>query len=736
MSLRSNRPASDIGLKGLAALIFSFSLLAVLYETAIAQQIGASVSRLRGGYQIVFGLAHAFYGVGMFVAYKVVSGLEAPAFSHRLRQLAWGLAGLALGSGLFALRLNVMSETWPLFAALTSLSASAAIAGFGAVHAAILVRAHAVARSSLGWLVGLSLVGLAAGFLVRSPVAVLVGNNALLLAAGVLVPVVAAPPRRAVLGTLVVMAGLCIPGVDQAIEQVRDVRDRFSVFFYSDSVPPEQVARFEPLFDGWSPYGKVNLYEVPGTPVIAGAYNYYITWVFTGRPDERRLLMFDFIEPGDRVACIAVGGGWPLQSIAEDARADVTGVELDPVVVRFLTENPDHNDRLFRDVDIEVTEGRAFLDTAQEPFDAIIFDLPGSPVTRRENPIEFESYLLTREAVARAFDLLGDHGVWLAYLLPHQSGPAVSTLLDAGLEVRVLHLRGSTRLKPIRAEATSARSAFAIYASRDGARLDRITDPILERADDAGEIINLVPLRHSFLTGFPVLTDDRPNSRFRAYLSGVATKEMRRGSYRALIVSAWTALGLSLAAALALLMGAGRRAPRAELGYFFCIGVGYILLQLVLYARARSYFGEPSATVLWVTLLLFLASAAGSVAAPRVARAKLGPISALLAVAGLLGLGLVGLSLLPFGEPSLALRFLAAAGAILPLGLVAGIFFPAGLIRSEPDSLGWLLAIDAAGTFAGFVLFHLLSWYQSISTALIPMLVCYGLAVLLWSRRR
>ena len=176
-------------------------------------------------------------------------------------------------------------------------------------------------------------------FAVRSVLVVNLGNNLILVLAGLACLAAALPKPGGLVRTacIVVVAVIgTMTGFDSKIEQMRDIENRFSYYFYKEYLTPAETKTLTPLFNGWSPYAKLNFYSVPGTGKIAGVYNYYITWVFTPEVDVRRKLLFRFIEPDDRVLMIAVGGGWPLMSIPEHARDDMVAVELDSVVVKSL----------------------------------------------------------------------------------------------------------------------------------------------------------------------------------------------------------------------------------------------------------------------------------------------------------------------------------------------------------------------------------------------------------------
>ncbi len=706
------------------------SCLSIIYQTSIAQEYSASILELRSGFQIVFGLVHVFYGVGMYLAWRL---FERGWSEGRMRAL-WAISAVCIVLSLLAtLQSNPNGPMAGLMIPAGVVLASAVLTLFGMVFSGILIWFHEHHREQVGLAVAFSLLGLAAAFVVRAPLVIHVGNNALLVVVGLLC-LVPALPR---LGRWVVLAAALtsalVPGVDQRIESLRDKTDRMRLHSYLDYLPQVEMDTFRSIFDAWSPYAKINLFEVPGTPRLGGVYNYYVTWIFDGQPDRRRQLLFGFVQPDDEVLCIALGGGWPLLAIPVAQREQITGVELDPVVVDFFREHPRFNDNLYNEIQVVRAEGRSALETLDRSFDAIIIDLPGSPATQKENPVEFENLLLTVEGLDKAVALLEDEGILLVYLLPHQIGSAYAVALDSGHAVALLHGPASgTSGGPYR----SLNETWALYVSRSQARLDAVVREVVARGEAEGDIV-MEPAPHvrAELAGSPISTDDRPYAQMQAYLGGDVSRERSTPAFTFVVKGARISLAaLGLFSLLAFLLRARDNDDRRHFAFFFAIGVGMVMLQLYLYARFRSFFGDPVSTTMMTTLLLFLANAVGSLLANRFqARTPSWPVR-LLGTLALLGFTHLALNLLPFGLVNPALRFLAASVVIVPFGVASGVFFPVGIMRVPLRSYGWALALDGAGTFVGFLGFYFLAWQFGLSATILPVALCYAVAALLLTR--
>lgn len=711
-------------------LLAATSFTSILYQTAISQEFSASISWFRAGLQIVFGLVHLFYGLGMYLAYRIFRS----SFSMGAFRAVLVLTGFAVAfSLLFAFRMGVSTTAGLAFVWMASGLVAASLTFFGMIYAAVLVWFHDRDRRTMGLVVAVGLVGLVLAFVLRSFLVIHVGNNLILVLIAASCVLFALGPRPSWLNGVLLALALLFPSLDGKMEALRDIRGRFDRFSYQDYLPPSEVLTFRPLINQWSPYAKINLYEVPGTPRMGGAYNYYITWIFDGVKDGRRELAYGFIEPDDKVLVIAIGGGWPLLAIPVADRSQITGVELDPVVVEFFQEHPEHNDNLFNQIRLIRSEGRAALDTLDEVFDAIVVDLPGSPATQKENPIEFENYLLTEEAFHRAFSLLPEDGVMVVYLLAHQIGPAWATLDKMGIPLQVLFSPSPT---PQHASYRFRNETYVLYASRSQARVDAIAQAVLARSPATGERFTEVPDSFKSTVTFGRSdTDDRPFSQFLSYLEGKLTRESSTGAVDIAMKASKVSSAITILVSVAILLFAGRGRQRLHYLFFFAIGAGYVLFQLYLYARLRTYFGDPISTTLLSTLLLFASGTVGSLFTNKVADAELGALWRVGATGLLLVLTHVGLGILPFGADSLLVKLLAAAVVITPFGFISGLFFPLGLRKVTNQELGWALALDATGTFLGFLGFYFLSWYVGISYNVWPILACYLLAALVIGRR-
>ena len=143
-----------------------------------------------------------------------------------------------------------------------------------------------------------------------------------------------------------------------------------------------------------------------------------------------------------------------------------------------------------------------------------------------------------------------------------------------------------------------------------------------------------------------------------------------------------------------------------------------MLVQYGLQSHLRSFLGDPVTTAYAALLLLLGGMALGSAKLERMLSWP--PATRCWVGAGLLALSTGLLAGLPFHWSSapFALRLATIAAALVPLGVVLGVFFPLGLRGEDATAAPPAYAWDAAGAVLGFGLFHLVAMPLGIPAAL------------------
>lgn len=170
----------------------------------------------------------------------------------------------------------------------------------------------------------------------------------------------------------------------------------------------------------WSPYHKIQLAAFGGGIIqvrINGTPSQFIQSVdqmhqnspFFFRPYELRTSG----EPPKDVLVIGAGTGSDTAAALSEGAGHVDAVEIDPGLADLgRTLNPD-DPFGSGNVDLFVTDGRAFLQDTDQRYDVIIFALPDSvALVSGQSSLRLESFLFTREAIQQAKDHLAPGGIF------------------------------------------------------------------------------------------------------------------------------------------------------------------------------------------------------------------------------------------------------------------------------------------------------------------------------------
>jgi hypothetical protein len=162
------------------------------------------------------------------------------------------------------------------------------------------------------------------------------------------------------------------------------------------------------------------------------------------------------------------------------------------------------------------------------------------------------------------------------------------------------------------------------------------------------------------------------------------------------------------------------------LAYFGLLGLGFLFVEIPLMQRFILFLGQPvyAFTAVLASLLLF--SGLGSLASAQLPTRR---VLLLLIVAILVyPLGLTLLFRTFLGSP-LALRLLATALCLAPLGFLMGIPFPGGLDwlrRRAPGLIPWAWAINGCTSVLASILAAMLALSAGFSWVLVAAALVYA----------
>ncbi|PXX96501.1 hypothetical protein [Halomonas sp. LBP4] len=210
-----------------------------------------------------------------------------------------------------------------------------------------------------------------------------------------------------------------------------------------------------------------------------------------------------------------------------------------------------------------------------------------------------------------------------------------------------------------------------------------------------------------------------------------------------LILSVVTTVVVAVLAFLLVLVPLGRlpaiQRPFGRLsvaGYFTALGLGYIVVELVVFQRLILYLGEPVLAAALVFATFLIGSGIGSAMTPADAsRASLGRIYSAVAVG-------LALALVPFlavhalSTPPLAGRVALLVALLLPLAWAMGRPFPWALrqLAGQERWIPWAWGINGFTSVLGASLAPLLSIHIGQNAALVAGAACYVVAFAIAAR--
>jgi spermidine synthase len=483
---------------------------------------------------------------------------------------------------------------------------------------------------------------------------------------------------------------------------------------------------------------------------------------------------YRLMPPGGESLVIGPGGGRDVWSALVFGAPRVVGVEINSIIVndvmrrRFRSESGDVYGK--PEVEIFVDDGRNFIARSREHYDVIQASLVDTWAATAAGAFSLtENNLYTTEAFVEYLQHLKPDGVltlsrWspegirvlsLARAASERMGGAVADRFFAverpsiekdvtGMSTFLLRRRAFSDDENQRLRAAAQELGFRIvYApGLHGGPPDGDADYVkLATASEA----KAVYAEHE--DDISPVIDDRPFF-FQAVKPEALPHVLRTAAFsddtdgmsilvRLLYVSLAMVV-LFIVLPLFLLGGAKQRElPIGRLGYFACLGIGFMLIEIGLMQRFVLFLGHPVYALTVVLFTLLIGGAAGSRLSRRInadSRRTLMfalPVIAVMAVSYAYLLPHAFSSWLGFARP---LRIALSVSLLLPLGIGLGMPLPAGIAsmgQRRPEHLAWAWAINGATSVLGSVLAMLLALIIGFRFVVLAGAGCYVVAIVL-----
>ncbi len=482
------------------------------------------------------------------------------------------------------------------------------------------------------------------------------------------------------------------------------------------------------------------------------------------------------LRPGSAVAVIGSGGGVDVQNALALGAGSVTAIEINPIIIDLVTNRyRDFVGDAFRDPRVRLVrdEGRSCIARSRERFDVIQITLIDTWAASVSGAYSLsENYLYTTEAFAEYLSHLDDDGL-LSITRWYYEVPRLVALARAGLEelgierpsqhvlvvhekIRALLLVRRTPFTPDEVERAHA------YTRASGSTIEH--DPVHPVQGAPYDVLLSAPGPAAIYQDAEVaLNPGRDDSPF--FFQMTRWKSVRLDALRTFgkmgfleplaipvaQIALLSALVISLVLsavliAVPLVVKKGRAVPRERrwtwLAYFLCLGIAFIVVEVVLMQRFALFLGHPTYSVTAVLFAILLFSGLGAAWSDR-----RGGTTADVAKPALWGLP-IAILLLAFVVPVVlreliglphAARLLIAVLLIAPVAFLMGVPFPLGIraiAATGGEHISWAWAANGCASVVGSVCAVLGAMVWNFSTMLVVAGTIYVLALSLISRVR
>ena len=504
-----------------------------------------------------------------------------------------------------------------------------------------------------------------------------------------------------------------------------------------------------------------------------------VAYRFTGDLREVDFLKYDVttlayhLPSRDRVAAIGIGGGRDILSAALFGSRDITGVELNPIFVRLLTEEPGYasftNLTALPGVRLITDEGRSWFARTTSTFDLIQMSLIDTWAATGAGAFSLsENGLYTVEAWRIFLDRLTPRGVFTVSrwyeVDSSETGRMVSLAVAALLELgatapqRHLFVASQERLATLvvsrqpfsPADLEALHRAAELYEHRvlisplrapESAILGSIVAATRRQDLDAlgrSQPLDLTPATDDRPFFFNQVPLHKPIHVARALLGRGESGRVRRGNFVAtavLVLLFVISLALVLVTIVLPLRGAirdvGSRLVTGGTAYFLLIGIGFMCIEIGMLQRMSVFLGHPVYSLSVSLFTLIVATGIGSLLSdwrPLDTRGRIvlwGTLTVL--YLGCLPYWLPAV-LRAFEGGTLVTRAAVCVGVLAPAGVLMGFAFPTGMrlvSAIDPRPTPWFWGINGAAGVLASVTAVAIGIALGISATLTVGAVCY-----------
>ncbi|HEU0006755.1 MAG TPA: hypothetical protein VFS12_12255 [Terriglobia bacterium] len=479
------------------------------------------------------------------------------------------------------------------------------------------------------------------------------------------------------------------------------------------------------------------------------------------------------IKPSAQTLVVGPGGGIDVLTALTFGNRNITGVEINPITVNDVMRGAFRNftgGLYFRpEVQIHVDEGRSFIRRASHSYDIIQATLVDTWAATAAGAFALtENNLYTVEAFKDYFAKLKDDGI-LTFtrwnLDPPQQDLRLVALTRAAMqelgmsepERSMIMVRENSHHEAVECNFLFKKSGFTDAEVRTIEGISRanafevLYTPLTRPENPFTRLITSNDPQQFYRSYAYDVTPPRDNSPFffhtirlsQLWSSLFLSWESKKTNVGLLVLFFvfLAALGLVLLFILFPLFwfrkdAFGPREGGPALGYFVCLGLGFILIEMTLVQKFILFLGRPVYALSIVLFSTLLFSGLGSFSSARLSNERLRRNISMICLL-IAAVTLAYLTLLPFflyrlvGLTTL-LKALLAIACLAPLGFVMGMPMPLGinwLRQTSPALIPWAWGINGAASVLGSILTMVIAVNLGFDQALIVAIGLYISAI-------
>ncbi|MEK6795150.1 MAG: hypothetical protein AABZ39_10255 [Spirochaetota bacterium] len=538
----------------------------------------------------------------------------------------------------------------------------------------------------------------------------------------------------------------------------------------------------KPVYSNWDNFGYTAVHpREPGKKslIVTGNYSTY-TYMYDMRDVDltkpfdisRRGLeghAYPFVihEHAENVGIVGVGAGKDILLALHRGAKNIYGAEFNPTIYDvFQNRYAEYTGGLGKlsNVHIVCDEGRFFLRSSKRKYDILLFDNAIAIAAVQSGAFTLaEGYLYTVEAIMDYMGKLTTNGV--LYL----SNP----LSDAERFITITReaFRRMGREKEFRSSIVTAEDQSKVYprckimikntpyTAAEVAALEAFTKGIRQvmtyapgrpPASYTARLITTKNIEREYLASERELrpsTDDWPfySQAFKDHVNARDDmKAMKKDTYNygpflmLREIALYVLLGslIFLILPLVLFNLKGFTALPNKMGsiiYFACVGIGFMLTEIVLMQKYMLVLGHPVYSFSVVLASLLIATGIGSFVSERIHKPFIAVLIGFSGIVVMTGIGLLCMKFFTGSIIDLAFWQRSAIVALLTSlsGVFMGFMIPSGIrsVSSVAASIPWLWSINSVfSTVAGFIAVYV-SIQFGFTAVLVLSMLCYAIGV-------